>query len=133
MQCLLHALDRGREDYLGAARAVLARAGPEDGVVAADWQPALFPHGGAWRFYAARLGAPGRLPREIEHTDDFSLADERALDGVPRVFAILRSIPDGVGLLRALRARYALEKKERFGEGIWLLTFEEPRAAPTGG
>jgi hypothetical protein len=129
---LLHARDPGRENYRDAVRWICERAGPADAVIAAEWQPRLFPHSGAWLFYAPRLCPTERLPQLVDHEDDFSLAPDLGLERFARVFVMLRSVPDGVGLLRTLRERYAREEKQLWGESIWVLAFSEPRTL-TGG
>ena len=124
-----HALDRGREDYRSAAEYILENAAPGDGVLGVEWQPRLFPRGGGWRYYAEQLGH-GREEGLIflDHTPDFRLlqgdpGQAPRLEELPRVFCLLRSIPDDVPLLRRLRVLFEHEHKARFGEGIWVLTF----------
>ena len=114
--------DPGREDYRGASAYVAEHLSPGDGVLAMEWQPPFFPHGGGWAYYAALLGGTPDY-RALEHTGDFALVEPEALRDIPRVFCILRSIPNGVPALRTLRARYPVEEKLRFGEGLWVLVF----------
>jgi len=115
--------DPGQEDYEGGVTALVRAAGPADAVVAADWQPRIFPHSVGWSYYAPRLGEEGRLPRLVDHTDDFALVSEEELARHERVFVLLRSVPDGVPLLRSLRARYPTETARSFGRSIWVLEF----------
>ena len=46
----LHVADPGREDYEGAVRHIAGELAPGDAILAADWQPLLFPHGVGWDF-----------------------------------------------------------------------------------
>lgn len=114
----------GREDYLGGVRTILAERGPLDPVLAADWQPRLFPHGVGWNFYAPRLDPGGAAIPQLQHTDDFQLTPDTRLDGVERVFCILRSIPDGMPMLKQLRERFPEEKARAFGTSVFVLSFE---------
>lgn len=123
--CGLNIVDPGREDNRSAVRAVLALARPGDGIVAADWQPRLFPHSGAWNYYAPRLRQPGQeVPVTIPYTDDFALEPGTDLSGFRRVFFLGRSIPDTVALLRQLRAEFVQVHEEQHGYSIFLLVFE---------
>jgi len=113
--------DPGEEDYRDAAAWILAHATPADAVVAADWQPLIFPQGLGWRYYAARSKGP-----ELEVLDpdeELGLANPVRLEGHARVFCILRSLPDGCGLLRMLRQRFAHEEKRVFGRSIHVHVF----------
>jgi len=126
--------DPGSEDYAGGARAILARAGPDDFVVAAEWQPRIFPHGMGWEYYLGRSGLE-HPPRPLEHDDDFRLAPGepwRATGG--RVFVLSRSLPGDAPLLRTLRAAFADEEARTYGGGVWVSVFSRPVAGgPTGG
>jgi 4-amino-4-deoxy-L-arabinose transferase-like glycosyltransferase len=123
--CALNVRDPGREDNRSAVRAVLARAQPGDGIVAVDWQPRLFPHSGAWNFYAPRLRQPGQeLPVTIPYTDDFAFPPGTELSGFRRVFFLGRSIPGGVALLRRLHGEFVQVHEEQHGYSITLLVFE---------
>lgn len=121
---LLNVRDPGREDNRAAVRAILARLAPGDAVVAVEWQPRLFPHSGAWRFYAPRYLAEGAaLPPLLEHEDDFTFAPGTELGAFRRVFVLARSIPDHMPFLQDLRREFARETAEPYGMSIWLLTF----------
>ena len=63
---LANLADPGEEDYRGAVTALLAEARPGDKVVAADWQPELFPHALGYRYYAAELAALDEHARGCE-------------------------------------------------------------------
>ena len=117
-----NARDPGEEDYRGAVRWILEHASAGDAVVAADWQPQLFPHAIGWSYYAPRL-ARGELPALLEYRDDFSLADPAELDGRARVFCCFRSLKDECGILRLLRERYPREDVLLFGRSIYVHVF----------
>lgn len=119
---LFNLRDPGEEDYRGAAAWVLAQARASEAVLAADWQPRLFPHALGWRYYSGRAEGAPTLER-LEHTDDFALADPGALAGRERVFCYLRSLPDGCALLRTLRAEFAHEEVRRFGRSVYVHVF----------
>lgn len=114
--------DPGPEDYRGATQFVVAQAQAGDAVLAMDWQPRLFPHAIGWSYYAPREGAPDDLV-PLAYTDDFALADPTALDGLGRVFCVLRSIPAEAAALRTLRSRFDQVGEYRFGEGVLVLEF----------
>ncbi len=120
--CVLHVRDAGREDYEGATRFALAELGAEGAVLAADWQPRIFPHSLGWDYYAGRMRGSEAVPTRVPFTDDFALAPEAEL-AYPRVVCVLRSIPNDVPLLLALREHFPHEEAKRFGEAIWVLTF----------
>jgi hypothetical protein len=122
------ARDPGEENYRGAAAWLLARATPQDAVVAADWQPRLFPHAIGWRYYATRSGRP--LPVTLEHTDDFALADPTAAERHARVFCFLRSLPRNCALLQALRASHPTEEVHAFGRSVYVHVFTRPTDRP---
>ncbi len=112
----------GREDYLGAVRTILLERSADDPVLAADWQPRLFPHGVGWNFYAPRLHDTP-VP-QIRHTDEFRLAPETRLEDFQRVHCILRSIPNHMPMLETLREEFPHEQGRAFGQSVFLLTFE---------
>jgi 4-amino-4-deoxy-L-arabinose transferase-like glycosyltransferase len=120
---LANLADPGEEDYRGAVTALLAEVRPGDKVVAADWQPELFPHALGYRYYAAQLGAGRELPALLDFDRDFSLVAPAELDSAPRVFACLRSMPDGCALLQLLRHRYPHETVRPFGRSVYLHEF----------
>jgi hypothetical protein len=102
---------------------ILARATDDDAVVAADWQPALFPHGLAYEYYAARSRSSAALPERLAVAEAFSLADGARLAGLERVFCCLRSVPNGCALLRALRAEFPSEEVVVFGRSVYVHVF----------
>jgi hypothetical protein len=126
LACLLaavHLAGPSREDHRGAARLVLAEARSTDLVVAAEWQPALFPQGLGWRYYAERL-ATGPPPATLAVGADFALVAPERLERAERVFVIGRSLRNDAALLTTLRARFAHESVERVGEALSVHRFE---------
>jgi len=128
LACLLGGLHLGapaREERREAAEYVLAEARDGDAVVAADWQPELFPQGLGWTYYAERLTTrPADVPPALAVGAHLSLADPGALDGVPRVFAIARSLPNDAALFTQLRAAFPRETVVPFGDAIFVHRFE---------
>lgn len=120
---LPNARDPGREDYRGAITWILGQASSQDVVVAADWQPEIFPHALAWDYYAARLAAGRPLPRRLEYTAELWLADPAELDGRERVFCCLRNLKDQCGILQTLRKQFAREEKLAFGRSVYVHVF----------
>lgn len=118
-----NARDPGEEDYRGAIAWILERASPRDAVVAADWQPQLFPHGLAWSYYAPRLGDPRALPRVLGFSDAFALEEPALLSGQERVFCCLRSLPAQCALLRTLRQAFPHEETRAFGRSVYVHVF----------
>lgn len=118
---VLHAAGPSREDYRGASAFVLAQALPGDVVLAADWQPELFPHGLGWRYYSARAEHP---PETLAVGPGFAVLSPERLDAAPRAFLVGRSLKPGMRVLETLRARFPRERVERFGEALFVHTFE---------
>ena len=114
----------GREDYLNAARFLESQYRSGDGLLAADWQPRIFPHGIGWRYYGERV-SDGRAKDwpQLEHTKDFQLARPKALEKHPRVLCILRSIPGHMPFLKRLRETYRKEESHAFGTSVFVLIF----------
>jgi 4-amino-4-deoxy-L-arabinose transferase-like glycosyltransferase len=123
--CVINVRDPGRENNRDAVRAIVTRAAPGDAVVAAEWQPRLFPHSGAWNYYAPRLLPPGReLPHLVDFLPDFTFPPGTDFSPYRRVFFMGRSIPDHMPMLLDLRKQFPHETKELYGMSIWMLTFE---------
>jgi hypothetical protein len=100
---------------------VLAEARPGDVVLAADWQPELFPHGLGWRYYSA--GAPDP-PEDLAVGPGFAVERPERLDAAPRAFLVGRSLKPDAAVLQTLRARFPRERVERFGEALFVHVFE---------
>lgn len=123
--CAINVRDPGRENNRDAVRAIVTRADAGDAVVAAEWQPRLFPHSGAWNYYAPRLVPPAReLPHLVDFLPDFTFPPGTDFSPYRRVFFMGRSIPDHMPMLLDLRKQFPHETKELYGMSIWMLTFE---------
>jgi 4-amino-4-deoxy-L-arabinose transferase-like glycosyltransferase len=115
--------DPGGEDYRGAIDWILDQASAGDGVVAADWQPAVFPHSLAWTYYAPRLARGRAVPGLLEYTDKLALVDSAALEGRERVLCCLRSVQDRCAILRVLRRHFGREEIRAFGHSVYVHAF----------
>jgi len=122
----LNARDPGEEDYRDAVAWILDQAGPGDAVVAADWQPTLFPHSLAWSYYAARLAHGRPVPPLSPFRDDFLLLEPEDLAARPRVFCCLRSLPAQTKILKTLRAAFPAEDSRAFGRSVHVHVFTRP-------
>lgn len=123
---IANARDPGEEDYRGAIAWITERAMPDDAVVAADWQPRLFPHGIAWHYYAPLLAGAQAPPVELAYTDDFALVEPALLEHHGRIFCCLRSLPAQCALLQALRRTHAAEETRVFGRSVYVHVFTRP-------
>lgn len=102
----------GTEDFRGAVARALELHRPGDALISVEWQPALFPQGQPYDYYAPRLvdAPPQRLP--LEH---FTLPDPRVLDSAQRVIVVRKSLPPGQHLAQLLEARFVRVQQESFG------------------
>ena len=124
LAALLTALNlatRGTEDFRGAVAHLLAAQRPGDGVISVEWQPAFFPQGQPYDYYAPRLTAapPARLEMGA-----FTLARPDGLDGKERVLVLRKSLPDNQHLMQLLRERFELVSERPFGFGLDVLVWE---------
>ncbi|MEX1024312.1 MAG: hypothetical protein WD226_04475 [Planctomycetota bacterium] len=124
------ALDPGRENYRDAVAAIVADVQPNDAVLAADWQPTIFPRAIGWNWYAPRLTRQD-LPTRIDHTQDFALVDERL--PFERIRVLTRSVPAHVPFFRQLEANFERTAAHRYGEAIWLVTYRRRGSGPVQG
>lgn len=127
----LHLASPATEDFRGAVRHALESAsegprGEQVRMVCVEWQPALFPQGQPYDYYAPRIGmgeglhVPARAPMikgqfTVQDMDDLLAAD--------RVIVIRRSLPDGQALLKGLRATFPTRSITPFGYGVDVLEF----------
>ena len=120
---ILNVASRGREDYPGAVAAILEAHRPGDAVIAVEWQPAFFPQGGPWDYYAPRLTPAGaEAPQRLAMTG-FTLARPRELESFERVLLLRTSLPADQHLMRLLTERFRLEWTRNFGFGVDVLLF----------
>ena len=111
---------RGSEDFPGAVARVLELHEPGDVVVSVELQPAFFPQGQPWDYYAPRLQAapPQRLEMQGVH-----VVDREALDRAKRVLLVVSKLPAGVGVRRQLEEGRELVLQEEFGFGRRVLVY----------
>lgn len=120
--CLLNAVSQGTEDYPGAVADLLEQHQPQDLIVCVEWQPALFPQGMPWDYYAPRLRAdpPPRLPMNQNST----LRDPRALDRAPRLLLLKTALPDQQHLPLSLKeAGFVEVQRSDHGFGIQVILY----------
>ena len=114
----------GTENLRGAVEHVLATAEAGDAVLPVEWQPPFFPHGQAWRFYAADRAEHLLI---LDHGEHYELVDLPAQ--LPaRVHVVRRGLPLETALLAQLAERYEREDAAPFGYGVSVQTFSEPGA-----
>ena len=92
-------------------------------VVVVEYQPAGFPNGQPWGYYAPRLAGqappPGPLPMRGYH-----LARPKDVERFERFLVLRSALPDDARLLRELRARFGEPVVENFGYGLDVFLFE---------
>ena len=129
----LNAMAPSREDYRGAADFVIEAAQEGDVVIAADWQPQVFPHGVGWLFYQAqhlqRRPAAGQpvstsVAKTVSVEAGFVISRPEEVAEATRVFLIGRSLKPDLALFADLHARFAEKRVERFGESVFVHVFE---------
>lgn len=108
----LNVATSGTEDFRGAVAYLVAQFEPGDAVICVEWQPALFPQGQPYDYYAPRLSAapPARLPCR-----NFTLTDPAALATAGRVLVLRKSLPPEQDLWRLLQERFELVETTSFG------------------
>jgi len=125
--CALHLGRPATEDFRGAIAYALdaANAGGEDEtvrIVSVEWQPALFPQGQPYDYYAPRLAATPPV-REPMVEGGFTVVDPARLMEADRVIVIRRSLPDEQFLLTTLRTSFGAPEQAKFGYGVDVLIF----------
>lgn len=106
--CVLNARGVGSEDYPGAIRHVLDGYQPGDAVIAVELQPALFPQGQPWSYYAPRLADDPPTPLVL---NGVGLNDPSVLDDYERVWLVRTVLTDGHKLMKQLRERFPREER----------------------
>ena len=124
---MLNVASRGTQDYRGAVRSILDAWRAGDAVASVEFQPAVFPQGQPWDYYAPRLAAPEEAPPRLSMNDDYDLARPEELARHERVFLLRTSLPSQASLMQRLRERYAEETIVEWGFGVWVHRFESPR------
>lgn len=108
----LNLATRGTEDFRSAVAHVLEVRQPGDAVVSVEWQPALFPAGQPYDYYAPRLSSAPAPRLEVRH---YTLPDPRVLAGVSRVILLAKSLPRSQHLYGLLEADFTCVEREAFG------------------
>jgi len=127
----LHLANPATEDFRGAVQHALAVAAdaPKDTVirlVSVEWQPALFPQGQPYDYYAPRLGLTLERPvpaRAAMVDGQFMVQDMEGLRAADVVLVIRRSLPDGQQLLTKLDAAFPSRTVKSFGYGVDVIEF----------
>lgn len=122
--CGLNTTGHGSEDYPAAVASLLQQYEAGDAIVSVEWQPALFPQGMPWDYYAPRLQAnpPERLPMV---PGGFSMLDRKQLNGVQRMLVLCSSLPRTQNLFRIVESRGLRERDSKgYGYGVRVMRFE---------
>lgn len=117
----LHLTSRGSEDFPGAVEYMLELHEEGDAIVSVEYQPAFFPLGMPWDYYAPR--ATEDPPARMEMQSIF-VTDRKALDAAPRVLVLASKLNPGVGVRKWLEENRTLVSQERFGYGRLVLVYE---------
>lgn len=120
---VLHLVNPATENFRGAIAHALERhaaaRGEDARLVAVEWQPALFPQGRPFDYYAPRLTTPAAPPARMEMIEgQFMVSDRAALLAADRVIVINRSLPGSQMLTSLLRETFPHRIESRFGFGI---------------
>ncbi|MEM9379550.1 MAG: glycosyltransferase family 39 protein [Planctomycetota bacterium] len=127
----LHLFRPATEDFRGAVAFLLdeyegtASEGRAVRAVAVTFQPALFPQGQAYDYYAPRL-TPDPPAREPMIEREFDVVRRERLVEADRVLVVQRSLPPSMGLRASLREAFGPPRVEEFGYGLSVLSYERP-------
>lgn len=124
----LHLLRPATEDFRGAVSFALqeraaAPSGEVTRIVSVEWQPALFPQGQPYDYYAPRLSSAAPPEREPMLEGEFTVASLERLKTADRVIVVRRSLPDGQHLLRHLADWFPKKTVTEFGFGLDVRVF----------
>lgn len=124
----LHLASPATEDFRGAVAHALERARPltpdEDvRVVSIEWQPALFPQGQPYDYYAPRIAGDAAPPREPIIEGAYAPERVGVLLRSDRVVLIRRSLPDTRTVVERLTAKFGPPERRGFGYGLDVLEF----------
>ncbi len=127
----LHLANPATEDFRGAVHHALksasdAPSGDIVRLVSVEWQPALFPQGQPYDYYAPRVGLQEQLPvpaRAPMIPGGFMVKNFGELSAADRVIVIRRSLPDGQPLLKKLGAAFPHRTVTPFGYGVDVIEF----------
>ncbi len=119
----LHLMHPATEDFRGAVAFAIeaAESAPDDEVtriVSVEWQPALFPQGQPYDYYAPRLAGDGAPLREPMLEGEFTVQSLERLQSADRVIVVRRSLPNDQHLLRELTKVFPHVEVTPFGFGV---------------
>jgi 4-amino-4-deoxy-L-arabinose transferase-like glycosyltransferase len=119
----MHLARPATEDFRGAVEFALKTHGhtPSEEVsriVSVEWQPALFPQGQPYDYYAPRLATGPAPEREPMLVGEFTVAKMDRLTSADRVIVVRRSLPDDQHLLRHLTQAFPQRSITAFGFGV---------------
>lgn len=125
---VLHLTNPATEDFRGAVayaleEAAASPAGEITRIVSVEWQPALFPQGQPWDYYAPRLSEGTPPEREIMMENEFTVQDVKRLLEADRVIVIRRSLPEDQHLMVTLRENFPKRTVTLFGFGLQVLVY----------
>ena len=124
----LHLTQPATEDFRGAVDFALEakRSAPGDEVtriVSVEWQPALFPQGQPYDYYAPRLSEGAAPEREPMVEDGFTVASLQRLRSADRVIVVRRSLPSDQHLLVEIAKLFPHQTITAFGFGVDVRVF----------
>ncbi|QDV08534.1 hypothetical protein Poly30_40820 [Planctomycetes bacterium Poly30] len=124
----LHLANPATEDFRGAVAHALekVKTAPSEEVtrvISVEWQPALFPQGQPWDYYAPRLASGTPPEREPMLEGKFTVQSVERLDDADRVIVICRSMPGNQHLMQVLRKRFPQHTSTPFGFGLDVLVY----------
>ena len=124
----LHLTNPATEDFRGAVQFAVEtkESAPKDEVtriVSVEWQPALFPQGQPYDYYAPRLSVGPTPEREPMVEGGFTVASLKPLRSADRVIVVRRSLPDDQFLLAELKKIFPVQTITPFGFGVDVRVF----------
>lgn len=125
----IHLAHPATEDFRGAIRHALTRhsvaeaAGLSAELVAVEWQPALFPQGRPYDYYAPRLMKIEPPPRAPMVEGGFFVKDMTPLLAADRVIVVTRSLPPDQPLRARLREAFPARTVTNFGYGVDVIEY----------
>ena len=118
---VLNVVSLGPEDFRGAVKRILAEYRPGDLVVSVESEPALFPQGLPWDYYAPRLS---KHPPDRAGIRAFDIADPAVLLTAQRVLVLCWNLPEHSSLFRRLSVDFKEVEMEAFGFNPSVHVFE---------
>lgn len=124
----LHLVAPASEDFRGAVAHAVAREAATSSsevvrIVAVEWQPALFPQGQPYDYYAPRVAAISRMRETMIENGGFTVVDTDRLSEADRVLVVSRSLPGDQALHSFLRAAFPSRTSTNFGYGVDVIEY----------